>query len=244
MERKRLMIIACAALILLLMGCGNTGSPVTENPIPHPPEATALPDLSGEITDIRIRATSCEDYRLDLEQYTGFTEKTLLQIRYGYLSEGKWHDIPAENYDLKGIFDSEGAEGFQLPAKDHLVQIGPYLLICHILNTNAPNSECIIEDTCGTTPLEPFSNYVTAYDENGYGLLTVDRDSVIEGEGLRFTAHGVFGQYYYLLLPVDELSEDYELRITDHTWSGSYDNTREYVLTMDDILDLLKKTNE
>ena len=234
----RLILILCAAA-LLLSGCAADEEAPTQPAIPHPPEATAVPDFSGDITEIRINAVSCKDYQLDLNRYTNFKGKTLLQIQYGYLSGGSWQDIPSENYELKGIFDNEGTTGIYAAQKSHLVQIGPYLLICHILYTNAPNSECIISDTLGTPVQEPLANFVTAYDETGYALLVVDSSSIAEGEELRYTAYGLFGQYYYLVIPMDDLSEDYALRITDHTWSESYDNTTEYVLTMDEIRSLL-----
>lgn len=234
-----LFMILCVSAITL-SGCTDPVESTATHTIAHPPEATDVPDFSGNITEIRIKAASCKDYQLDLSRYTNFKDKTLLQIQYGYLSDGNWHDIPSENYELKGIFDNEGTTGIGAAQKSHLVQIGSYLLVCHVLYTNAPNSECIISDTLGTPVQDPFANFVTAHDEAGYALLVVDSSSIIGGKELRYTAYGLFGQYYYLVIPMAGLSEDYELRITDHTWSESFNNTNEYVLTMDHIQELLE----
>lgn len=236
---KWFICIICLILSLFASGCNTS----TENGIPHPPEAIAIPDFSGEITDVRIQTVTCESYKLDLSQYTNFKGKTLLQIEYGYQSDGEWFDIPCENYELKGIFENEGTSGKDAVPNSHLVKIGPYLLICHVLYSNAPNSECIISDSLGTTVQKPFMDYFTPFiktdDQPGYALLTVDRDSIVDGKELSFTAYGVFGKYYYLILKIDEIPDDYELRITDHTWSESYNNNTEHVLSMSDILNLV-----
>lgn len=237
---KRMVSLVYILIMLLFCGCSLL---TVESNIPHPPEATVLPNFSGEITDIRVQAAGCKDYQLDLSQYHDFKDKTLLQIQYGYFMDGQWYDIPSENYELKGIFSNAGTNGMSAVPKSHLVRIGPYLLICHVLHTNAPNSECIISDTLGTQVQEPFEYYFTPYikqdDDPGYALLTIDRRSILEGEELRYVAYGVFGQYYYLMLEIDEIPDDYELHITDHTWSENYDNVVDYVLTKSDILELI-----
>ena len=222
---------------LLLCSCSITG----HNRIPHPPVATAVPDFSEEITDIRISAATCEKYELDFSHSKNFRNLTILQILYGYYSDGEWHDVPAENYDYVGILN--GSSGMGGSSDSHIVKIGPYILVCYEAASMASNFETTITDTIGSKVLEPFSEYYTPYSNyptSGYGILTVDPNSILNGDKLEFTARNTFGKFYYVILEIESLPEDYEMLITTTYESGSQ---KQYMLTMQDIRSIFDLDN-
>lgn len=69
----------------------------------RPKEGTALPDFSGNITDVRMTVKE-RDYG-PYYDHPMYENLTMIQIYYGYLSDGEWHDMPCENYNLIGVFE-------------------------------------------------------------------------------------------------------------------------------------------
>ena len=236
--RKKCFILFIALVLcsqILLCSCGNIG----QNRIPHPPVATAVPDFSEEITDIRISATTCEDYELDFSHRKNFRNLTFLQILYGYFSDGEWHDVPAENYDYVGMFNN--SSGMSKISGSHIVKIGPYIVVCYMASALSGSFETSITDTINSEVLEPFAEYYTPftnYPTSGYGILTVDPDSILSGNELEYYVYGSFDKCYYVILEYEALPEDYEMQITTIYTDGEHSNQKQYALTMQEIKDI------
>ena len=225
-------IVIGLCALLLLCSCGIMG----RNRIPHPPVATAVPDFSEDITDIRISAATCEEYELDFSNYKNFRNLTLLQILYGYYSDGEWHDVPAESYDYVGIFN--GSSGMGGTSDSHIVKIGHYLLVCFEQSYYESNFETTIIDTISSEVLTPFAEYYTPYSNtpsSGYGILTVEPDSILNGDELEYQAYNSFGKYSYVILDIELLPEDYVLTALTTFEDGSQE---QYTLAMQEIKDI------
>lgn len=228
---KKWIVMLCC-VVFLLSGCSG------ENPLYEPfesdveksldasrPEgATALPDFSGEITDVRVTtiprdidipAGKGTDWGMDLSKLE------YRQIYYGYCVDGVWTDLPCENYELVSIFnpvDYETKElkvtrGYEAVVDDHMVKIGPYLLIS-IEARMGKHGLLITEDSIGSEIERMFDEYDRWSLPDGtpeYGQLIENRDSIISGWGLKWKAISNIGTRHYLLLKYDEIPEDYQL---------------------------------
>ena len=191
-------LFACVICIaILLTGC-------------HEPTE---PDTTGEISDIRMYVAPYVD------EDTMSSDTTFLRIYYGYYKNGKWFDYPSEHYELKSIFTPKQYSGYDAAFEDHIVKIGPYLLISISDYTFLNNGELVpveITDTLGSEVQQMFSEYYSSLD-NGqpYGYIKEDRP----GSNPFFSdpddfAINLFGQYYYVVLEYDALPNDYALQYT------------------------------
>lgn len=213
----------------------------------RPVEAISSPDFSSIIQDIRVSVKPREH----VPQTTGIAaidnrlrNQTFLQIYYGYYSDNQWHDMPCENYELKGIFNSfHDYTGYDAAGDSHIVKIGPYLLICiKHYSMKAPQwaTFCTIKDTLGSEVSRPFDDYYTkaGRDPNthGYGYFKEDISSLSLDGIVNYLARDTFEQYYYVLLDYDTLPNDYELTVTYWEGLGSVYQT----LTYDDIASLIE----
>lgn len=258
----RLLIIAG---LLSLCGCENTGfvsqfpSQITEtipNPVTkefslaildkyRPEDAARYPDFSGEITDIRF-SVAPREY---VGQSTGiefvdsqYRNKTLLQVYYGYQTNGQWYDIPCENYDLKGIFDLfHDYTGFEAAGDSHIVKIGPYLVIC-VQHSSADTPQwatfCTFHDNLDSQAVQYFSDYyTTSADTAGYGYFKEDPSFMETGHVVDYSARSTFDMYYFLILDYETLPKDYELTVT--FWEGLGNDCQ--TLDYDDIITLLEE---
>lgn len=190
----------------------------------RPKEATYVPDFSKEVTDIRItvreREAGC--YRAELLPLID------LQIYYGYYSNGEWHDIPCENYDLKPIIWNYTKRGWKIADASHVVKIGPFLLLAIVHD----RGEKEVYDNLGTEVLEPFDEYITYNKEHfivdgdhvtyvyenvhGYSFFCENREAIINGD-VEYYFNENFYKRSYLILDYDSLPDDYVL--TCGTWN-------------------------
>ena len=213
----------------------------------RPAEAALLPDFSTEIQDIRFSVKPREH----VPQTTGIDEidvklqnQTYLQIYYGYYSNGKWYDIPCENYELKGIFNIfRDDTGFDAAGDSHIVKIGPYLLVCvRHYSMSAPKwaTFCTIKDTIGSESVRPFDDYYTPADRepgtHGFGYFKEDISSLDSDGHTNYLARDTFDQYYYVVLDYKTLPENYKLTVTYWEGLGSTSQT----LTYDEIMALIE----
>lgn len=210
----------------------------------RPETATLLPDFTGEITDLRITAVP-RNFEVDTNLWGAkyFEDIILLQIYYGYQSDGVWYDIPCENYDLKGIFYDSDYTGFDAGNKCHLVQIGPYVLICYIYDFYQQNYICELYDNLGSEVLQPFTEYYTPFEpEEGkqrYGYIKEVRESIISGDELEYEGNGTFRHFSFLILDLDSLLEDYEVYVVKYAADNPDDREMIHTLTIDEIRGLL-----
>lgn len=231
---------------LMLSGCGD-GTPIRTDPIERaldqsrPEIATELPDLSGNITDVRITAVEREFEDVIDPEYPNCS---YLQIYYGYKKDGVWYDYPSENYELKGTFSKWSVIGYEVAGREHVVQIGPFLIFSARETYALPGTEPKLFDTLGTEVIKPFDNYYTPddlpNDAPRYGYMKEDRQSVLSGDHINYTIYKEMGHFYYLIVNINDLPEDYEVHEVYETKNG----TEEEILTMEHINMLLEYTGE
>lgn len=225
----------------------------------RPENATARPDFSGEITDLRFNVV----HREYVSKTTGIAlldnslkDRTFLQIYYGYEMDGQWYDIPCENYKLKGIFDLlHTPTGYEAAGESHIVKIGPYLVICVQHNSgNYPQSKtyCKFKDTLGSKAVQCFSAYYsprkgmdvnpeegftlpTDYDNSDalprYGYFKENAATIGSGNS-KYSASSSFDLYYFLVLEYDSIPKDYKLEVFYFTDGLDYMD----ILTYEDII--------
>lgn len=197
--------------------------------------AVCLSGCAGQngdaITDIRMTVQPASPGHPDQEDGT-----TFLRIYYGICRNGQWQDRPSEQYDLKAIFRSRSAEGYQAAGRSHLVKIGPYLLVC-ISNYSLDDDPettvvCTISDTLGTPVQEPFLQYSSTSASNPAG----HQYGYLKQEGLgKVQTESFFMHYYFLVLDYENLPEDYVLECRTSTAAETVTQT----LTYGDIMQLL-----
>lgn len=182
-------------------------------PSDRPDTATMLPDLTGDITDVRVTAlerdVSFYPYRasygfgetMDEIEAVDIQDGTILQILYGYKVNDTWYDIPAENYPLQALSGTRMYSNLQLARSDHFVKIGPYCIICITTHGEVPY------DTLGTTPVTDFCPGV---DQKKIGLMLEDREKILAGDEPACT-FGPFTYRYYFILETESIPEDYAL---------------------------------
>lgn len=230
-----LLIFMAVLLLLPLSGCSCNGSdPWAEEAEraleslerSRPENAGLYPDFTGEITDIRMTILDREYYAPSFEE--DFQNLSMMQIWYGYYSDGVWYDLPSENYNLIGILGHEDRTGWRAALGSHMVKIGPYLLI-NICAQIHPVKACIISDTLGSQTLEPFAQYNTYYfyyDENGkkqyfmdshdhgYGFIAENPTFAENPEDVAYAKSCEFMRRLYLILDYESISPDYELTVS------------------------------
>lgn len=216
----------------------------------RPENAAELPDLSREISDIRMTVVPRE-YEPPTLFAGNFENISVLQIWYGYCSEGTWYDHPSENYDLLGVYEND-TDAWKTASGSHLVKIGPHLLI-NISIPSDPDIVCTISDTLGSEILEPFEKYNT-YDSYvddtgkehrfidthgfGYGYLCEDPAEINNPEISPYLVQAEFHHRYYVILNYDEIADEYELKITLNREVPGYPD--EYTLSGTQIKELVE----
>lgn len=173
---------------------------------------------SSNITDVRMTVVPVELDPSDTESFSD-TDITFLRIYYGYYSYGRWHDYPSEYYDLKSIFTSKTYTGYDAAGDDHIVKIGPYLVVFIANYTIGQGSKSVpvkITDTLGNEALQIFSEYYSSiYNSLNYGYIKEEKrtNKLFNNESSR-TLMNFFGPYYYVILEYDALPENYSLQYT------------------------------
>lgn len=201
--------------------------------------ARDLPVYNGEVTDVRITWIPRTQRALD-------TDINFIQILYGYEIEGKWTDIPMENYPFYCLCKDGGVQcPYTHASNSHIVQIGNYTLICIEVSDEAS----VPYDTIGTIPLEPFREFSLKNTEtNGksYGILMEDRTHMTVWYMEECVCSGLSARFYFILDP-ETLPDNYELHYTKRVFKyfdsdSSYD--QEYILTKADILQYISQLDE
>ena len=236
MKKQTILKILVAILVVLLLpsGCDAAfglyleyrSNAVSESLAQDRPDsASQLPVLTDAITDVRMTVVP-RAYKPMFPFGGENKDRTYLQIYYGYFADGAWTDLPIENYELVGVFNGDDRTGWLASNRDHMVKIGPYLLICVTL-PGFPNMECTITDSLGTQYTEPFADYYTTdYGFVSECILPTKNENdplVIQSEG--------FWPRYYLILDYESLPNDYVVTVDKET--PSYHD--HYELTMDQI---------
>ena len=257
LDIKRLIIFTLLSVILL-SGCNG------ENPIyeifesdveksldsSRPVGATALPQFSDEISDVRV-TTIQRDINIPdgagVDWGIDFANLEFRQIYYGYCTDGIWTDLPCENYELVSIFNPRDYQtgelvitrGYEAVEDDHMVKIGPYLLISIDARLNK-NDLLIVEDSIGSNVdllFMEYDKYNMPDEKANYGFIKEERNSILSGWKLKFRAISNLEARYYLVVKYEEIPIDYQLWTkrepeSSQVWS---------LLTYDDIQFLLSK---
>lgn len=247
---KRVMMILLCCLALLCSGCSfdmfsEMDAARASLDANRPVNATKLPELSDDISDVRITVVP-RDVDLSSQMYEDFGgkpgQRQYLQIYYGYCVDGVWTDLPSENYPLVSVFNTINMEtkkpkiytGYEAADLEHMVKIGPYLLV----RLDKDYKE--VADTLGTEAKLLFWEYDSNNPEcdGMYGYLKEDRDSVVSGKKVSFNASSNFEACNYLIVEYASIAQDYELWITKEIGEEIWGN----MMTYDDIISLLKET--
>lgn len=184
----------------------------------------SFPDLDGEIDDIRITVVERSDFEIEITNHSKTYDMQALQIYYGYLRDGVWYDFPAENYPLAPLFDKsdEFCRSFESATSDHIVKIGPYLLISietynPIIDNDPENEGFVLYDSLGSEFTLMFEEYYTAWTypsaevgEQAYCQVADDIDR-ITGCRVNTMQTSSFLMRFYCILEYDSIPEDYEL---------------------------------
>ena len=181
--------------------------------------APPKPDTSGEISDIRMRVVQVVNNPDTGEPFANDSDTVFLRIYYGYYKNGKWFDYPSEYYELKSIFTSEQYTDYYAAGENHIVKIGPYLLISIVNNSFMMSDEVVpveITDTLGSEVQQMFSEYYSSpFSGSPYGYVKEEwhEKNAFFNNSENFSVN-VFGRYYYIVLEYDTLTDDYALQYT------------------------------
>ncbi len=179
----------------------------------RPAEAFLTPDFSGGVSDVRVTLRTRD---VDLERLgTDFAieDAEILQIYYGYLSNGKWVDIPAENYDLHS-FDPKRDSSIEAAQEDHIVRIGDYILLAFVSNIFFDGKPPFVtmEDTLGTK-----ENTINPYQqESDYERCGWLYENMSDYGTSKFFPEIIFkfAEWHYLILDSKKLTEDYSITVS------------------------------
>lgn len=229
MKIRLLVILAIIVVFLLLL---KPALRLVTQCLYGPPQgervATAVetPEYCGEVTDIRF--TSVPRTQKIFTKKGDDAEHRYIQILYGYMINGIWHDIPCENYNFYCISPRhKGESEFSLSAyNSHLTVIGEYIVICIVCGDN----EEVPYDTLGTVPETPFLEYSQS-ETFHYGIISDDRERIINGDEPAYSVCSSIGYRYYFVIRKDLIDSKYELCLGDS--KVSYDDISEYINIID-----------
>ncbi len=192
-----------------------------------PKEARMIPQFDGDITQLRI---SVPKRLLVLDS----DKKQAYQIYYGYLSDGKWCDIPADNYDLKTLndLDSGYSDGWDALSGDHVVKMGPYLL----LGFYSPvQNSSVVKDSLNSQVLTFTADSLTEGTE--YEACQIYENALAGGtENYDYFVIS-FGDRHYIALEYDKMPTNYTVTVTLDFGTAPMDITYTY----DDIMEALNR---
>ena len=207
----------------------------------RPAEATKFPDIKADISDIRVSVIKRD------VQFTGdgFRDIDIMQIYYGYLVDGQWHDFPCENYELCGILSNDYKKGYDAAGNSNIVKIGPYLLIAVALPglDNYFNRYNEISDTLGSE-IHSITEYYTALnsEQNVIGAkcgYLKENIRLLNTDDFEFISYNTFHKWYYTVIEYDSLPTNYEMKIVTHTDKDGVDEVDVSILTYQDIQEAL-----
>lgn len=243
MSKKQKTIISIAIFLVLIVAIVAVARYIEDRPIvpdylnkSRPIEALEKPNVPDNVTDVRIQVKErdCGD-----NIPAGYTA---MQIYYGFYSDGKWHDYPCENYDLKGIYLDRSKFGYDAAGKNHVVKLGNKILIAlpsHRINdiivSDTLDSEVIVIDEYFTKTVftEVSGNVKTDPSMVGGGYAYLKENALKLGEDdYDFEISGRFYKWYYVIIDENDLTDDYVLTFANtDTEKSKYD----FIVTYDDI---------
>ncbi|MBO5908726.1 MAG: hypothetical protein J6Q67_02960 [Clostridia bacterium] len=210
-------------------------------------EAYLVPDFSYEVTDVRITVKKRDvNYA---KMYEGIVDEveaantTVYQIYYGYFSNGEWHDIPVENYELKGL-SSPNIDGWQTAQNNHVVKIGSKLLLAFPVgrgkvSTYSPYA--IIKDSLGSEVQSITEYYSTSSKIDAFsGSLLLLENAL----ALNTAEYGWFildfDKWYYIILDYSDFTSEYSITVNQF-WDSSEKPTYKNTYTYNDIMEALNR---
>ncbi len=206
----------------------------------RPWEAYNVPGSLNKATSIRISFITRDiDGSLFFEDCPLFTNKQkknakFCQLYYGYCIDGEWYDMPAENYDIKGIDYNSGYNDVDGP---HLVVFGDYALIALPVGDDE-NETATVVDTLGSKVV-CFDDYAKRADHftGDETILHITEDiEVKDGYETMKDYYWNFSRIWrFILVKTDQITEDYVITVSND-W-----NKLEYTYTYDDIMEALNR---
>ena len=166
-----------------------------------PKEARMVPEFNGNITQIRI---SVPERNLVLDS----DEKQAFQIYYGYCSDGKWYDIPADNYEMKTLHDLDSgySDGWDALTGDHVVKIGNYVLL-GFYSPVKNSSE--VKDSLNSLVLSFTADILTEHQACQVF------ENALAGGTKNYNYYVLdFGDRHYIALEYDKIPTDYSVTVS------------------------------
>ena len=207
----------------------------------RPSEAFLTPDFSSGVSDIRVTVRKRDVNFERLGTDSGYENVEVLQIYYGFLSDGKWVDIPAENYDIHS-FDPKRGSSIEAMQDAHVVQMGDYILFAFLSNTlyNHKPPFVTLEDTLGTKTItvNPYAQEKSGDDFEHYGWLLENISDYGTNKFFPMVNIG-FAEWTYLVFDSKKLTEDYSITIRLHSDADS-EAFATATVTYQDILEALE----
>lgn len=204
----------------------------------RPAEAYQFPDLSGEITDVRVTVRERE---VDTYLLNGKRDIPVYDIFYGYLSNGEWCDFPSGNYELKPITVSS-ADTWEVCTLPHVTEIGSYILFAYPVGEGCYSSnlpEVTLSDTLNSEVLA-FKDYYILQKGTGNDAeqnLHFLEDMRLYGTEEYRARLRPFAQWYFILLKKEMLTDDYQINVIEN-WEESW-HDQQYIFTYDEIMGAL-----
>lgn len=205
------------------------------------------PDFTDEVTDIRVTVRKRDvDFAKMYEGIVDETEAantTVYQIYYGYFSNGEWHDIPAENYDLKSL-NSHKIDGWQALQNKHIVKIGSKVLLAFPVGNGRASTYdpyAVVTDSLDSNVqsiTEYYSASSTGNDFQENCLLLENALAYGTDEYGWFILQ--FDKWYYIILDYSDLSDGYSVTLNQF-WDSSETPASKYTYTYNDILEALNR---
>ena len=221
-------------IILFMIGSSDIKGQLEET---RQPEAFVVPEFNGNISDVRFSVVKREI----VNSSKNFKDLSFMQIYYGFCMDGQWHDIPCENYDLRGILNNSGEQGYEAAGGSNIVKIGPYLLVAVSLSayTNYFDRYNEITDNIGSQVYSITEYYTSSnrehFEQGGKCGYLKENTLVSNSEGYNYRLANAFDKWYYVILEYDKIPENYEMKIITHTDKNGVDDIDERTLTYQDI---------
>ena len=213
----------------------------------RPAEAYQFPDLSGEITDVRVTVRERE---IDLS-FRGLEGHKAYDIFYGYYSNGQWYDYPCTNFELKelqdtdiwGPYDDSAYNSYDVCYDAHIVEIGPYYLIAlpiHVSLSNMRLYDVSVQDTLNSKSLIITEYYTPTNDSNDWtqNLVFFENMSAYRTEDYRFRLN-TFPPICFMFVEKEAVTEEYSLTLDRH-WNDTIYNFKS-TFSYDEIMEALNR---
>ncbi len=196
-----------------------------------PKEAKMVPSLNDDISQLRITAVEREIV-FDVND-TAHSNSAVFQIYYGYFSNNQWHDMPADNYNLKTLHgvDSGYEDGWDALLGDHVIKMGQFVLLGFY---NPLGDGSIISDSLGSSVLTFTGSELT--DNDAYQIY----ENVLAAGTNKYDCFVLkFVDRYYIAIKYDDIPTDYY--VTVKFYVPHLDDYTVTTYTYDDIMEALNR---